>query len=49
MNWLESLFNIAPDGGNGVTELLILTTLVIGVAYRLVINMKKRKKQMDSA
>jgi hypothetical protein len=37
MNYIETLFNIAPDGGNGLTELAILLVclfLSLG-AYRL--------------
>ena len=28
MDWIERFFHIAPDGGNGVTELLILIALL---------------------
>lgn len=31
MDWIERLFGISPDGGNGLTELLIGVALALGV------------------
>jgi hypothetical protein len=29
MDWIEQLFHISPDGGNGATELSFMLVLVI--------------------
>jgi len=31
MDWIERLFGISPDGGTGLTELLIALALVMAV------------------
>ena len=29
MDWIEQLFGISPDGGNGVTEAVILLAIAV--------------------
>lgn len=38
MDWIERLFGVSPDGGNGMLELaiLIVVVLVIASAARLI-------------
>jgi hypothetical protein len=32
VDWIEKLFHVSPDGGNGATELLILLSVLLFVA-----------------
>jgi hypothetical protein len=36
MDFIERLFHISPDGGNGMTELLLAVLLAAALAARLV-------------
>ena len=36
MDFIETIFGIAPDGGSGMLELLLLAIPVVGVCYVLV-------------
>jgi hypothetical protein len=31
MDWIERLFGVSPDGGNGSTEVLVAFVVVMGV------------------
>lgn len=42
MDFIERWFGISPDGGDGSTELLILTALVIVIALVLGRNQLRR-------
>jgi hypothetical protein len=35
MNWLETVFGLSPDGGNGATEMLIAVAIALGLAMVL--------------
>lgn len=35
MDWIERLFHISPDGGNGYFEYLILAVVLLAVVYPL--------------
>lgn len=35
MNWLETVFGLSPDGGNGTTEMLIAVAIALGLAMVL--------------
>jgi hypothetical protein len=35
MNWLETVFGLSPDGGNGTTEMLIAVSIALGLAMAL--------------
>jgi len=39
MNWLETVFGISPDGGNGVTELIV----AVGVALAFAMAVLRRR------
>jgi hypothetical protein len=46
MDWIERFFHIAPDGGSGTTELLILIGLIfVLVIYPSVSWYPKRKRR----
>ena len=45
MDWIERLFGISPDGGNGLTELLIILALFAVVI--LAIRLKRGSFRMD--
>lgn len=46
MDWIEQLFHISPDGGNGATEALIFIALILIVAaYPLGSYAFKRRRQ----
>ena len=46
MNWLEALFHVSPDGGSGLTELLLTIsgalTIALLVARRSVPQLLRR-------
>lgn len=35
MNWLETVFGLSPDGGNGTTEMLIAVGIALALAMIL--------------
>jgi hypothetical protein len=35
MDWIEKLFGVSPDGGNGSAEVAIIALLVIGIVSGL--------------
>jgi hypothetical protein len=35
MDWIERLFHVSPDGGNGYFEYLILAVVLLAVGYPL--------------
>jgi hypothetical protein len=41
MDWLEAIFGICPDQGNGMTEL----TVVLGLALALAIGWSRRARR----
>jgi hypothetical protein len=43
MDFIERLFGVAPDGGDGSTELIYLTVLLIAIA--LAWRLRKRNAQ----
>ena len=52
MNWLETVFGLSPDGGNGTTEMFIavaialgLATIVAGLAGRTHLARTRREKR----
>jgi hypothetical protein len=48
-SWIETVFNIDPDGGNGAVEWLIVTALVgLAVACELVLRARLRMGQADA-
>jgi hypothetical protein len=32
MNWLETVFGLSPDGGNGTTEFLVMVAIALALA-----------------
>lgn len=32
MNWIESVFGLSPDGGDGTTEMLIAVAIALSLA-----------------
>ncbi len=49
MNFLESLFNMAPDGGAGFTETAILITIGLLVAAVVLHRLARRGKLNKSS
>jgi hypothetical protein len=48
MNWIELLFNLAPDRGNGSTEVLILIALLVfAVGGSCISYMRRRRTPSD--
>jgi hypothetical protein len=45
MNFIEQVFNISPDGGNGATELAIFVALVLAMSLVLrLLRMRRARK-----
>jgi MYXO-CTERM domain-containing protein len=42
MDWIERIFSIAPDGGSGVTELLLV--LALGLVVIAAISVRRRRR-----
>ncbi len=45
MDWIEDLFGISPDGGNGMTELVVLAVSLI--AAGLLWKVRRRRRRMN--
>jgi hypothetical protein len=45
MRWIEQLFGISPDGGTGLTELLIVVAL--GVACEVVRRLHRVRRTVE--
>ncbi|HLH00546.1 MAG TPA: hypothetical protein VKX49_29850 [Bryobacteraceae bacterium] len=43
MNYFEQFFGIAPDGGNGLTELVISVTLLAIAGFALMRYVRRRR------
>jgi hypothetical protein len=43
MDWIERLFHIAPDGGDGVTEALALVAVGLAIASAAVRRYTRRR------
>lgn len=43
MDFIERIFGIAPDGGSGMLELLLVAIPLAGIAY-LIARRQRRKK-----
>ena len=51
MDWIEKIFHVSPDGGSGLTEMLILGGLVLVVgsaSIRLVMSRARRRRRRSS-
>ncbi|HYW42127.1 MAG TPA: hypothetical protein VE959_04675 [Bryobacteraceae bacterium] len=46
MDFLERIFNLSPDGGNGVSELIILACLLLAVGLYSAFRRVRRHKQV---
>jgi MYXO-CTERM domain-containing protein len=44
MDWIERLFHISPDGGNGATETLYVGVAVVVLAGLVVLAMRRRRR-----
>ena len=49
MEFLERIFGISPDGGDGTTELMYVTALFIAVAIVIASILLKKKRWSTSA
>jgi hypothetical protein len=43
MNWIERLFHLSPDEGNGATETLYVAVAVVVLAGLAVLTMQRRR------
>lgn len=41
MDWIERLFGVSPDGGDGSTELLFVLMLVMGLAAFVLVRTRR--------
>jgi hypothetical protein len=44
MNWLETVFGISPDGGNGMAELLVALLIALVLALVLATGVVARRR-----
>jgi hypothetical protein len=47
VDWIEKLIGISPDGGNGLTELVLLAALVCLIAGLLLRGRASRARRQD--
>jgi hypothetical protein len=48
MDFIERLFGVSPDGGDGSTELLWLATLAIGIAMLVFFRVRRRRARAQA-
>jgi MYXO-CTERM domain-containing protein len=44
MDWIERLFHVSPDGGNGATETLYVGVAIVVLAGLVVLVMRRRRR-----
>jgi len=49
MDWVERLTGISPDGGNGVTELMLMLALALTFAAVLAVILRRRRSSVGSS
>jgi hypothetical protein len=47
MDWIERIFNVSPDQGSGLTEVLFSIALLTGLCGYAYVRFKKRKRKDD--
>jgi hypothetical protein len=45
MNWLETLFGLSPDGGNGTTEMVIALGILLALAAAVATRARARTRR----
>jgi hypothetical protein len=48
MDWLETLFGLSPDGGDGTAEVAIVFACVIVFAAALVVRVPRLRERMGA-
>ena len=48
MQWIEQLFHVAPDGGNGITEAIVLSVTMLAAGVMIARRRVVKAKPMSS-